>query len=151
MSLENLRVYELSMKLGEEVWTIVNTWDYFLKDTVGKQLVKAVDSIAANISEGHGRYHYKDSKNFNYFARGSLFETKTWLTKASNRDLISKDQFQHLMSEIDTLGKMLNNYIKSIGQVNETLEEYDSNNYTSNLTQSTEPENTNDYLPMPNT
>jgi four helix bundle protein len=117
MSLENLRVYELSMKLGEEVWTIVSAWDYFQKDTVGKQLMKAVDSIAANISEGHGRYHYKESKNFNYFARGSLFETKTWLTKAASRNMISKDKFQVLMSELDVLGKMLNSYINSIGML----------------------------------
>jgi four helix bundle protein len=34
-------------------------WDYFLKDTIGKQLVKAADSVAANLSEGFGRYHFK--------------------------------------------------------------------------------------------
>jgi len=30
------------MDLGERVWEIVIEWDYFAKDTIGKQFVKAV-------------------------------------------------------------------------------------------------------------
>jgi four helix bundle protein len=51
MKLEELKVYQLSMKSGDEIWNVVNKWDYFQKDTVGKQLIKAADSIAANLSE----------------------------------------------------------------------------------------------------
>ena len=115
MELEDLRVYNQAMDLGEEVWRIVLEWKYFEKDTMGKQLVKAADSIAANLSEGFGRYHYKETKNFSYYSRGSLFETKTWLTKAKNRELLSEEKFASLISEIDIIGKMLNKYIKSIG------------------------------------
>ena len=88
MKLEELQVYQLSMKLGDEVWNIVIKWDFFAKDTIGKQVVRSVDSIAANLSEGFGRYHYNEEKHFGYYSRGSLFETKTWLTKAFNRNLI---------------------------------------------------------------
>lgn len=66
MKLEDLQVYQLSLEIGEKVWKIVNTWDYFAKDTIGKQLIRSADSIAANISEGFGRYHFKDSKRFYY-------------------------------------------------------------------------------------
>lgn len=45
MRLEELRVYQLAMNVGEKVWVVVGKWDYFAKDTVGKQLVKSVDSI----------------------------------------------------------------------------------------------------------
>jgi four helix bundle protein len=51
MKLEELKVYNGAMILGEKVWTIVDGWKFFQKDTVGKQLVRAVDSIAANLSE----------------------------------------------------------------------------------------------------
>jgi four helix bundle protein len=64
MNLEDLKVYNLAMDLGEKVWSIVDKWNYFQKDTIDKQLVKAADSIAANLSEGYGRYHFKESKNF---------------------------------------------------------------------------------------
>jgi four helix bundle protein len=116
MKLEELQVYQLSMKLGEDVWTLVIKWDYFAKDTIGKQLVRAVDSIAANLSEGFGRYHFKENTNFSYYSRGSLSETKTWLTKAHNRKLISYESFETLSAEIDNIGVKLNNYIKSIGK-----------------------------------
>ena len=116
MKLEEFRVYQLSMDLGEEVWSIVLKWDYFEKDTVGKQMVRSADSIAANLSEGYGRYHYKEAKNFSYYSRGSLYETKTWLTKAKNRKLISEEKANELISSIDIIGIKLNNYIKSIGK-----------------------------------
>ena len=118
MKLEEFRVYQLSMDLGEEVWSIVLKWDYFAKDTVGKQMVRSADSIAANLSEGYGRYHFKEAKNFSYYSRGSLYETKTWLTKAKNRKLISDEKANKLISSIDTIGIKLNNYIKSIGKTN---------------------------------
>jgi four helix bundle protein len=94
MKLEELQVYQLSMTIAEEIWDIVYKWDYFTKDTIGKQLVKAVDSVAANLSEGFGRYFYKEEKLFCYYSRGSLSETRTWLTKACNRKLINVDEFE---------------------------------------------------------
>jgi four helix bundle protein len=116
MKLEELQVYQLSMEIAEKVWDIVIAWDNFLRDTIGKQLVRAADSVSANLSEGFGRYHYKESKHFYYFSRGSLYETKTWLTKAYNRKLLSKEEYQEFYKEIDNIGVKLNNYIRSIGK-----------------------------------
>ena len=115
MKLEELEVYRLSMDLGEKIWEIVINWNFFLKDTMGKQLVRAADSVAANLSEGFGRFFYKENKQLSYYSRGSLFETKTWLTKAKNRKLISENQFEIFTKDIDLIGKKLNSYIKSIG------------------------------------
>ena len=77
------------MDLAETIRSSVLTWEYFHKDKIGKQLVRSADSIAANLSEGFGRYHYKENKQFCYYARGSLFETKTWIEKAYNAKLFS--------------------------------------------------------------
>jgi four helix bundle protein len=116
MKLDELQVYNLSMGIAERIWDIVVKWDYFNKDTIGKQLVRAADSVAANISEGYGRYHFKENVNFSYYSRGSLYESKTWLTKAHNRKLISDETFESFTIEIDNIGIKLNNYIKSIGK-----------------------------------
>lgn len=115
MDLKDLEVYQLSEKLSDFIWNIVLNWDHFAKDTLGKQLVKASDSIAANIAEGYGRYHYKENKNFCYFARGSLEETKTWLRKSIRRGLINQTNHQELFDIIKKLPKLLNSYIRSIG------------------------------------
>lgn len=113
MKLEELKVYQESMELGEEVWNLVIKWDSFSKDTMGKQLVKAADSIAANLSEGFGRYHFREKKNFGYYSRGSLYETKTWITKANNRGLIGDKGYNQYVGVINDIGVRLNNYIKA--------------------------------------
>lgn len=60
LRLEDLEVYKVAMEIGEIVWTIVSRWEYFEKKTLGSQFVNAADSIALNISEGYGRFHYKE-------------------------------------------------------------------------------------------
>ena len=116
MKLEELHIYQLAMILGEETWALTDSWSYYIKDTIGKQLVRAADSVAANISEGYGRYHYKENLNFCFYSRGSLKETITWLTKAKNRNLISIEKFEELNQLCETLSVKLNNYIKTIGK-----------------------------------
>ena len=49
---ENLRVYRLSEDIADIVWDIAVQWNNFARDTVGKQMVRAADSIGANIAEG---------------------------------------------------------------------------------------------------
>jgi four helix bundle protein len=120
VKLEELQVYQLSMSVAERIWNIVIEWDYFSKEVVGKQLMKAIDSVAANLSEGFGRYFYKENKQFCYYSRGSLFETKTWIRKAKERKLIDEKIYLELIKELDTLGVKLNNYIKTIGKTQTT-------------------------------
>jgi four helix bundle protein len=114
MNLDSLEIYSLSLQLGKDVWEIVNKWDYFSKDTIGKQLIRAVDSIAANISEGYSRYHFKEELKFLFYARGSLNETRTFLTIANSRKLLTDEQMNELTNKIEILGKKLNSFINSI-------------------------------------
>ncbi len=129
MKLEELKVYNLSMSIAEECWNDIKQWDDFSKNTIGNQLIRAIDSVAANLSEGYGRYHYKDSKRYGYFSRGSLYESKTWLTKAKNRDLISEKRFLFFSEQITIAGKMLNKYINAIGknEINDPPTDYSLN------------------------
>jgi four helix bundle protein len=114
MTTEDLRIYSIAMEQGEKIWTIVLDWDYFSKDTIGKQFVKSVDSIAANISEGINRFHYRETRQFLYISRGSLSESKTWLKKALNLRLIQKEQFDTINEQFDSLGVKINNFIRTI-------------------------------------
>ncbi len=123
MDIDDLQVYKLAMDIGEEIWDLVLKWNYFEKDTVGKQLVKAIDSIAANLSEGFGRYHYREKINFGYYSRGSLYESKTWLTKAKNRDLIPRDDYDRYMNEIKNIWIKLNNYINTTSKQSNQVKE----------------------------
>jgi four helix bundle protein len=112
---EKLRVYQLAEQLGDQVWAIVLKWDRFARDTVGGQLVRAADSIGANIAEGTGRGSFKENKRYVKIARGSLEETRHWLRRAYNRSLLAAQQIETLKTLLDELGPKLNAYLRSIG------------------------------------
>lgn len=115
-NLDDLEVYQLAENFGDEIWFLVQEWDYFAKDTLGKQIARAADSISANIAEGYGRYHYKENRNFCYFSRGSIIETKGWLKKCKNRNLLSENQFNALFEKLQVIHLKLNAYLKFIGK-----------------------------------
>jgi four helix bundle protein len=114
---EKLHVYRLSEKLADDVWDAVADGAPFAKDTVGKQLVRAADSIGANIAEGSGRGSYKDNRRFVRVARGSLNETQHFLRRAFRRKLLTVDEIERLRRTIDELAPRLNAFLKSIGPV----------------------------------
>lgn len=99
LELSDLTSYKISSKLSNLVWKEVLDWNYFAKDTIGKQFVRSTDSIAANIAEGFGRYHFQDSIKFYYYSRGSIYETQHWFDKAIERELVSGNA-QHSISVI---------------------------------------------------
>ena len=113
-TLEKLEVYQLSGVFSDIIWDIVVDWDNFRKDTVGKQIVRSADSIAANIAEGYGRYYYKESKQFFFYSRGSLQETKSWLSKCKRRKIIESAKAEELINEAEKILAKLNGYIKFI-------------------------------------
>ncbi len=116
-NLEKLRVYELSEELADSIWSIVLGWNILARDTVGKQLVRAADSIGANIAEGTGRGTFLDDRRFVRIARGSLNETQHWLRRAYKRQLLSSRQISTIKPLIDELAPKLNAYMNSIGKV----------------------------------
>src|ERR1043165_6547541 len=73
-----LEVYRLAEQLADAVWEIAMRWDNFARDTIGKLLVRAADSISANIAEGAGRGSFQDNRQFVRTARASLNETQSW-------------------------------------------------------------------------
>lgn len=111
MKLEDLEIYNLSMDLSDKIWEAIRQWDYFAKDTIGKQWCRAADSVSANISEGFGRNSYRDARSFYYIARGSLYESKTWLDKSKRRKLIPETSYDDLLASHNVLGIKLNRFI----------------------------------------
>lgn len=115
-AIDDLEIYRDAMELGEEVWDIVMGWEHFARDTVGKQLVRAIDSVAANLAEGYGRYHFKENQKFCFYSRGSAEESQTWIEKASRRKLVDLPNGRSLYDRLEQFKKRLNAYIRSIGR-----------------------------------
>jgi len=113
---EKLRVYRLAEKLADDIWSMVTRWDGFARSTVGVQLVRAADSVGANIAEGTGRGSFQDNRRFVRTARASLNEVRHWLRRAHARKLINQEQVDRLKPLIGELAPMLNAYLRSIGK-----------------------------------
>ena len=115
--IENLRVFQLSERLADAIWDIAITWNVFARDTVGTQIVRAADSIGANIAEGSGRGSFQDNRRFVRIARGSLKETQHFLRRAYKRRLVKDPQVAVIRPIVDELAPKLNACLKSIGRV----------------------------------
>jgi four helix bundle protein len=112
LKLNDIEAYKLSFRLSNHVWNLILKWGNFEKDTVGKQFVRAVDSISANIAEGFGRYSKKDKVKFFRYAYGSVLEALDWNEKAKARQLLTVEQYDKLFQELQKLPKSINSLIK---------------------------------------
>lgn len=76
------------------------------------QLIRASRSVTAQISEGHGRYHYQENIQRLRMARGELVEVMDHLTVAVDEKYISNEEFEWLLEKSKEVERMLNGYIK---------------------------------------
>ncbi len=112
LKLNDIDSYKVAFNLSNYVWDLIIKWDRFNSDTIGKQFVRSVDSISANLAEGFGRYSKKDKVKFYRISFGSMYESLDWNEKAFKRKLISKTEYDYIFSELQKLPKLIHQLIK---------------------------------------
>lgn len=130
---EKLVVYALTEELADAIWRGCRTWPPLDRDTVGRQLIRAADSVGANIAEGYGRGTRADNRRRVRIAIGSLYETKHWLRRAFRRDLLTGDQTDALRPILEKLLPMLNGYYRSLNARDAPTKTQDEQPTTHNL------------------
>jgi len=120
LQLNDISCYKKAFKLSNYVWNVVVKWGWFAKRTIGEQLVRAVDSISANIAEGFGRYGKKEKVRFYRISLGSIKESLDWNEKARLRKLLKKEDYEFILKELQELPKEIYELIKF---TNEKLKE----------------------------
>ena len=113
---ERLKVYQLAEQLADKAWHYVSGWEPFARNTVGSQLVRAADSVGANLAEGLGRGSVQDNRRFARIARGSLYEVKHWLNRVRVRTLVNEDDLVLLQNLTQELLPRVNAYIGSLNR-----------------------------------
>jgi four helix bundle protein len=106
----DLDVYRRSIRLADGLHRSAVTWPSFDLWTVGVQIVRAADSVGANIAEAEGRSTDADRRRFLIVARASALELQHWLDRAQTRGLKVPDDAR---AEAARLGRMLNGLIKT--------------------------------------
>ena len=113
ISLNNLKVYQLSREYSRGAWDIYKNINWQTKKIIGDQFIRSVDSVGANIAEGYGRYHYLDKIKFYYNARGSLLESRHWVELLEERDFIKQPERNLMINIYKNLKPGLNGLISS--------------------------------------
>jgi four helix bundle protein len=109
---KDLIAYRLAREVADEACARTREWDSFDRWSTGIQLVRAADSIGANIAEAFGRDSTPDTRWLPLIARGSLFETEHWLDVAADRGLFDRGSFD---ARIQELARTLNGLIRRPG------------------------------------
>lgn len=107
-----LDVYQLAEDLSDSIWYAFDEWVPKVQRTIGYQIIRSSDSIAANIAEVYGRCTPADRKTFYRYARGSFEETKAGLRKLIRRKVITREKVQNYTKIIDEPGPKLNAFYK---------------------------------------
>jgi four helix bundle protein len=84
---EKLDAYRRSVALADDLRAAAKHWGALDLWTVGVQLVRAADSVGANIVEAYGRRTNADRTRLLSVGRGSTCELMHWLLRAEARGL----------------------------------------------------------------
>jgi len=112
MSYNKLDVWIESRKLTNEIYSLSKLFPKEEVYGLSSQMRRSAVSVPSNIAEGVGRNHVKDSLQFFYIARGSLFELETQLYVAFDQSYLEEPSLKSTLELITSCKKLLNGFIK---------------------------------------
>ncbi len=94
---KDLRIWQESVKLVEEIYKM--TKEFPKKELYGivNQIRRSAISLPSNIAEGFVRYHNKEFKQFLFIALASSAEVETQLIISNKLKYITKHKYQPLL------------------------------------------------------
>ncbi|WP_353777501.1 four helix bundle protein [Winogradskyella sp. 3972H.M.0a.05] len=113
---ENLHIWSKAMDLGEDVNALIDNFPKKENYNLSSQMLRAVDSIALNISEGSIGQSISEFNKFIGYAIRSLAEVVTCLHKAIRRKYITQQDFKVFYDESFHLMNMMIAFRNKINQ-----------------------------------
>lgn len=100
-------------------------------DVIATQLMRSASSIAANVAEGYGRFSQPAYKNHLSIARGSAFESESWIDLLLRRNYISVDAGSELIASCVEVQNLITARMKTLGDgksytIRDEVGEYDA-------------------------
>ena len=134
-SYRDLDVWKQSRLLVKSIYNLTKKFPKEEQFGLTNQLRRASISMPSNIAEGCGRNYSKDSIQFFFVARGSLYEIETQLILSSDLDFISEEEFKNIEEQVTKCKKILNGFINyyqskmesnKSTMINEVLEKHET-------------------------
>lgn len=107
-----MELWKKSRELAKDIFELINeakpAKDYKLRD----QMNSSSGSIMDNIAEGFERGGKLEFINFLSIAKGSAGELRSQLYRTFDREYITQERFEVLVSKTEEVGKMLGGFIE---------------------------------------
>lgn len=107
LSHKQLIVWEKSLELVQEVYTITEKFPVEEKYGLVSQLKRAAVSVVSNISEGEARRSGKEKRRFYEFSRSSLVEIDAQFEVALLLEFVSEEELKKLTALLNECFAML--------------------------------------------
>lgn len=111
---EKLKIWQEGMSLGEEINTMTAVFPDKERFNLSSQILRAIDSVALNISEGSIGQSDAEFNRFLGYAVRSIAEVVTCLYKAERRSYISQKLFGGLYQRCFSLMNMIIAFRKNL-------------------------------------
>jgi len=107
----DLDVWKQARVLSKEIYLASSAFPKDERFGLTSQIRRAAVSIPSNIAEGCGRNYPKDSIQFFYVARGSVYEVETQLYLSYDLNFIAEMDLKTILIKLETTRKLLNGFI----------------------------------------
>ncbi len=107
----DLDVWKEARALSKQVYVATASFPNEEKFGLTSQIRRAVVSVPSNIAEGCGRNYPKDSIQFFYIARGSIYEVETQLYLGFDLNFINEANLKIILLKLEITRKLLNGFI----------------------------------------
>jgi four helix bundle protein len=111
---KELKVWQKSMNITTEIYKVTECLPEKEKFNLTSQIRRSAVSIPSNIAEGAGRNSKKDFSHFLSIALGSSFELETQVILTEKLNYLTKDQIEHLLSQLIEVQSMILGLKKSL-------------------------------------
>jgi four helix bundle protein len=111
-----LEVWAEARKLVTNIYSLTKSFPKEEQFGLIIQMRRCVVSIPSNIAEGCGRNHKKESLQFFYIARGSVFELETQLYLSNDLHFLNKDELTQNLNQLELVRKLLHGFIRYYNQ-----------------------------------
>ena len=110
-SYKELEVWKEARKLVKMIYTLTDNLPDKEKYNLSSQLQRAAISIVSNVAEGVGRNTKKDTTQFIFMARGSIYELETQLLLCLDLSYLEENEIQETFEQIEMVRKLLSGFI----------------------------------------
>ncbi len=111
---QDLKIWQLAIEIADKLFDIADDLESRKLFRFAEQLRAAGMSMSNNIAEGSGSSSKKEFKNFLNIARRSTFENANILILLGRRNLITSNQLDENLNNLDKLCRQITNFIKSL-------------------------------------